>query len=142
MLCEGLYALVSQTPEVVQYLGTPATRSDKTNGVFSLSMPTGTPMPAVVIAQIAGTGDTVMEGASGYRTARLQITAHGTNFPQTKRLARAIRRVLDSEGAMVLPDAEATWLFWCELVVEADSFDLAPFECRTALDLQLSYYEP
>jgi Protein of unknown function (DUF3168) len=141
MLSEGLYALLSQAPEVVQYLGTKASRRDNTNGVFSLTMPTNTPMPALVISQIAGSGDTVMEGASGFRTARLQITAHGTTFPETKKLARAARRLLDS-ASLVLPDDEATRVYCCELVVEVDFFDVAPFECRTVLDLQLSYCEP
>jgi hypothetical protein len=109
MLSEGLWALLTETPSIVALIGTPDTRSDGTSGVFPVTMPERTPMPALVISQIAGGRDNVMEEPSGLRTARITFTAHGANYLQTKQLAKAVRDTLDGIKPFVPTAPRSTW---------------------------------
>jgi hypothetical protein len=143
MLSEGLWALLTSTPTITDLIGTPETRPRKDSGVYPVKLPEAVVManwPAIVIAQIAGGGDNVMEGPSGLRTARVQITAHGTDYLPTKQLAKAIRDLLDGIKT-TLPDEDATEIDLGELVVEADTFQVAPFEYQTPLDFQFWFRE-
>ena len=141
MLCEGLWALLTETSAVVAIIGTPETRADGTSGVFPVTMPERTPMPALVITQIAGGGDNPFDGASGLRTARIQFTAYGANYLQTKRLAKAVRDRLDGIK-ITLADEDTTEVDLGEVVVEADAWQLAPFEYQTPIDIQFWFREP
>ena len=143
MLSEGLWALLTSTPSITDIIGTTGTRPKKDSGVYPVRLPEAIVLPgcpAIVITQIAGGGDNVMEGPSGLRTARVQITAHGTDYLPTKQLAKAIRDLLDGIKT-TLPDDDATEVDLGELVVETDTFQVAPFEYQTPLDFQFWFRE-
>jgi hypothetical protein len=140
MLSEGLWGLLSSTDSITALIGTPDTRSDHTSGIFPVLMPNATPMPALVISQIAGGGDNTMDGASGLRTARIQFTAHGSNYLQSKTLAKAVRDLLDGIKT-TCSDDDRTEIDLGEVVVELDAFQVAPFEYQTPLDIQFWFRE-
>ncbi|WP_353474786.1 DUF3168 domain-containing protein [Salipiger sp. H15] len=57
--------------------------------------PQGAGYPAAVLTLISETGDHTLDGPSGVSVARVQVDCLGTGYGNAKRLAHAIRSVLD-----------------------------------------------
>jgi Protein of unknown function (DUF3168) len=139
MLQEGLYSLLAESDAVTAIVGAPADRKDHTSGIFPVQMPEATPLPALVISQIAGTGIVTMEGPSALRNSRLQFSCYGRSYGESKRLAEAVWSVL--EGVEVtLPDG--TEVDVATVLLESEGFEEAAFVYHTPLDIEFWFREP
>jgi hypothetical protein len=139
MLLEGLYSLLTRSAGVTALVGTPGTRPDVTTGIFSGQLPEATPLPALCMTQIAGVGDVTLDGPSRLRNARVQFSCYGHSFGDAKRLAVAVRSVLEGMHA-TLP--EGTQVDVALPLLESDTFEEAPFVYHTPLDFQFWFREP
>jgi hypothetical protein len=111
-----------------------------TTGIFSGQLPEATPLPALCMTQIAGSGDVTLDGPSGLRTARVQFSCYGHSFGDAQRLAVAVRSVLEGMQAL-LPDG--TDVDVALTVLESnDTFEEAPFTYHAPLDFKFWFREP
>jgi hypothetical protein len=135
----GLYSLLSTSAPLARLLGTPATRSDRTTGIFAEQIPEATPLPAMAYAQIAGNSDVTMDGVSGFQTARLSFRCFAMTYGDAKTLATALRAVLDGLQT-TLPDG--TQVDLAARLLEEDEFDYDAFQYFTTIDFEFSFREP
>ena len=139
MLGQGLYSFLAAAPTITALVGTPNNRADSTTGIFPLQMPEGTPLPALVIQEIAGTGIVTMDGASGLWTSRVQFDSYGKTLADAATLAKATRLLLEGMNA-TLPDG--TEVDVASVLHRQDDFEFAPFIFRALLELDFWYREP
>jgi hypothetical protein len=139
MLLEGVYSLLTGSALVTSLVGTPNSRPDGTTGIFPVQLPEATPLPSIAIVQIAGLGDVTMDGPSGLRSARVQFSCYGHSYCASKRLAVAVRAVLEGMH-QTLP--EGTQVDVALPLLESDTFEEAPFVYHTPLDFQFWFREP
>lgn len=59
------------------------------------SRPQGSSLPAIVLNVVAEAEDHDLEGPDGLSQGRVQVDCYGQTYDRTKRLARAVRGVLD-----------------------------------------------
>ncbi len=136
MLAEGLYSFLAAAASLTALLGTPSSRTDGTSGIFPVQMPEATVMPAIVITQIAGQGNPVMEGADPLHTARVQFSCYGKSFADAKKLSTTLRRYLEGWQGTLPDKSEVDSVI---LVLESDGFEVAPFIFHCPIDFEISY---
>lgn len=136
MLGEGLYTLLSTTSSITAIV---AQLPDGTSAIFPTQMPEATPLPNIVLKQIAGAGDPIMEGVSGFKTARVQFSCRGHSYENTRQLAMAVRNLFDSMQA-TLPDG--TEVDVAVVLLDSDNFEEAPFVYHAPVDVEFYFREP
>jgi hypothetical protein len=95
MLAEALQNVLTTDASITDLVGTPATRPDKTNGVFPLQPPDQVSMPYIVVSQ--GNVEplqTSLAGPGALTSERWAISCYGTTYGRAKRLAKTVRQVL------------------------------------------------
>lgn len=97
MLIEGIYAVLTTNTAMRAVLGTVATRSDKTTGIFPMIAPEEVPMPYLVFQQVSGQPlQTSMQGTGPLRTERWRFTSYGTTYKNAAELGRVLNQVMIS----------------------------------------------
>jgi hypothetical protein len=136
VLGEGLYILLTQSPTITALLGTTTTRTDKKTGIFPVTLPESTPMPAIVYSDVHGEGVMSMDGPDALQFSRMQFSCYGENYADAKRLAREVRRVLEAFTGVL---SEGTIIGNMQRVGEVDAFEEAPFIFQTPVDIAITY---
>jgi hypothetical protein len=132
---EGLFAFLGSNAAVTAILGT--ARKDKQSGIFAVKMTDEADLPAVVVTQIAGTGDNdTLDGAESTVSARYQFSCYGKNYADAKRLARAVKKSLVGYRGTW---HEGTEIQVATLVLETDGFEAGPLAYHVPLDLEFVY---
>jgi hypothetical protein len=107
MLAEGIYSALSSNAGLQALLGTVATRSDKTTGIFPMIAPDEVPMPYLVFQQVSGQPlQTSMQGTGPLRTERWRFTSYGTTYKNAAELGRVLNQVMISIIG-TLPEGQA-----------------------------------
>ena len=119
-------------------IGIKASRSDSKSGVFWVQMEKQSVLPAVVLSQIAGAGIPTMDGPSSLRKARIQFSCYGMKYSDAKKLARAVRNLLDGFAGPLPNGVEVGNTM---LLLEADTFEDAPFSFNCPMDFEFWYTE-
>jgi hypothetical protein len=121
MLVEALQNVLTTAAPVTALVGTAATRTDGTNGVFptqAIDQPT---MPYIVVSQSNGEPlQTSMAGTGRLTSERWSIACYGTTYGRAKRLAKTVRQVLLSLDGQQAGNAFVCGA-WCRL--ESDTAD-------------------
>ena len=111
MLVENLQSFLAASPTITAILGTAASRSDSTNGLFyeqSLDAPALT-MPYIVYSQADGVAIAeIMAGSGLLRSAHWHIICHGSTAKQAKLLAMALKNALLVPYSV--PSTQGIWL--------------------------------
>jgi hypothetical protein len=97
MLIEALQTYLAADAGMQAQLGTPASRLDKTTGIFPLLAPDQVPMPYVVMQQASGSP--LQESTAGtgrLQTNRWRFSCYGTTYKNAKTLAQALRLAMIS----------------------------------------------
>jgi hypothetical protein len=95
MLAEALHDILSTDAGLVALLGTPATRPDSTDGVFSGQAVDQPSMPYLVFEQAAGEPLSVTYAGTGPLTSeRWRFSCYGTTYKNAKIFAKKVRLVL------------------------------------------------
>lgn len=136
MLVEGINQFLIACTPVVQLLGAPQGRRDKTTGFFPGSAPEGSPLPLIVYREISGEGEMTFDGPDGLRYARVELSCQAASYLASKQLGRAVRDALESFTGL-LPDG--TPVQNMERTGEMDTFEEAPFVYVTPVEFNVAY---
>ena len=134
MLDDGLNLLLARAPDVTGAVG--SSRKDGSTGVFGGQSPPKTPFPYVVIEQISGEPIMTFDGPDLARYARFKFSCHSDSRTGAKRLLRIVRGLLENFTGQ-LPDG--TELQNAQTVLEADTFEYAPFDYVAPLEVEMMY---
>ena len=97
LLVEGIYAVLVANASMQEALGSVASRTDSTTGIFPGLAPDEVPMPYIVYQQIAGQPlQQSMQGTGALTTARLRFSCYGTTYKQAKELGKVLNQVMIS----------------------------------------------
>ncbi len=129
MLVESLQGYLSTYGPLTAQLGTASTRGDKTTGIFPSIALTETTMPYIVMMQISGEHNYVMEGVERYFGSRWRFSCYGTNYKQAKQTAKLLKNAVVSIPLGTLPSTDdppkVVWMgAWP--VLEADDIEEIP----------------
>jgi hypothetical protein len=142
MLIEGIYAVLSTNAALQALLGTAASRSDSTTGIFPALAPSEVPMPYIVYQQVAGQPlQESMAGTGALTTSRFRFTCYGTTYSGAKELARVLNQVMISiDGPLPAGEAEVHGV-WLKL--NADDSEPIPHGTIYAnhLDYEINYID-
>ncbi|HEY0701265.1 MAG TPA: hypothetical protein VGD60_00715 [Candidatus Acidoferrales bacterium] len=138
MIDEGLYQLLCSSISIAALIGTQSSRQDGTSGIFGGQAPPSPILPIVIVEQIAGAPVMSMDGPDLARTARFQFTGRSKSRLGAKQLQRAIRKVLENFTGLL---AEGTEIQHMHTVLEADSFEYAPYDYGAPLDVEITYVD-
>lgn len=135
MFGEGLFVFLKNNAAITAILGT--ARTDKSAGVFAVKMGDDADLPALVVTQIAGAGDSdTLDGAEATGSARYQFSCYAKNFDDAKRLARAVKKALVGfRGTW----SEGTQIQAVTLVLETDGFAAGPLAFHVPVDLEFVF---
>lgn len=142
MLVEGLQTLLSADATMQTLLGTPATRSDETTGLFpSIAMASSDlTMPYIVYQQISGEGDVVsMQGTNALQVARWRFSCYGNTYKQAKVLAKTLKLLLISVNGALPGAATKTQLQGSWFRLEADDIEPIPHGTIFATHLDFEF---
>ncbi|MGH9505046.1 MAG: hypothetical protein ACRD20_19505 [Terriglobales bacterium] len=96
MLVEALQSYLAGNTSMRAMLGTPATRSDTTTGIFPVMAPSEVPMPYLVMEQVTGDGPAdTLAGANAFQVNRWRFSCYGSTYRQAKLLAKAAKSALN-----------------------------------------------
>ena len=138
MISDALFFVLTNAPAITAIVGTSASRKDSTAGVFAGEMPPNTPNPSIVTRQISGDSDMTFDGPSGVQYVRFQFSCYG-QYLQSKQLARAVNQALERFTG-TCPDG--TQIQNMQTVLEADTFQEAPYQYVTSIELEITYADP
>ena len=114
MLIEGLVAYLAANTQVKAQLGTPALRSDTTNGIFGTLAPSECTMPYIVHMQVGGAPATIsFEGSNALQEVRWRFTCYGSTYKNSKVLTKYVKYALNAcYGVLSVGNAEVqgAWL--------------------------------
>src|SRR5208337_1841632 len=92
MLIEALQALLAADSGMQTYLGTPQTRSDRTNGIFPTQAVDQCTMPYLVLRQVGGEPlQESMQGTGCLTTERWRFTCCGTTYKGSKKFGKYVK---------------------------------------------------
>jgi hypothetical protein len=95
MIVESLQAALAADAGCQVLLGTPATRSDRTNGIFPVQAPDAVPMPYLVLSQVSGEPQTIaFEGTNALQQNRWRFSCYGSTYKNAKTLAKSVKFAL------------------------------------------------
>jgi hypothetical protein len=114
MFEKGLYELLTQDAGVSALVG---------SRVYFILQPKGTIVPSVVLSIVATGDNYTFAGASGLRSALVQVDGYASSYYDSRAVSRSVRLLLENYAGN-LPDAGATPVLGC--IVEKD-WDM-PFE--------------
>src|SRR5260370_13464308 len=95
MFAEGLVAFLAADSGVNGILGTPASRGDKTNGVFPNIAIKEATMPYIVYLHISARPVISFAGPNRLTYARWLLSCYGAPYGTAKTLAEKIKRALN-----------------------------------------------
>ncbi len=118
MIVEALQSAISADESLQAQLGTPASRSDSTNGIFPILAPEEVPVPYLVYQQVSGEPlQESYQGTGALQTSRWRFSCYGSTYKQAKTLAKVLRLFLISLDG---PQAGLTEIHGSWLKLEAD----------------------
>ena len=142
MLVQGIHYVLSHDTGVKALVGTPATRTDGTEGMWPVFAPDSCNVPYIVYSQISGEPTTTsFEGTNRLQTARWRFSCYGANYKSAKLLQKAVKMALISLlGVLPAGNAEVRGA-WVSL--EADEAESLPhgtlYTCH--IDFEFLYYD-
>lgn len=136
MLQDGLATLIAGAAEITEIVGTPSTRQDQTNGIFSGKANEAANTPFIVYSQISGGGNPSMDGASSLHDARMQFACYGKSYSDAKYLQRAVKRLLEGLHTTL---AEGTEVDNAILVLELDAWEQSALLHTAPIDFQFVF---
>jgi hypothetical protein len=142
MLIESLFAALATDSGMQAQLGTPATRSDSTTGIFPLLAPEEVSMPYLVVQQVSGEPLQVSyQGTGALQTTRWRFTCYGTTYKNAKVLARALKSVLVSLNGNYTTGNAQIMGSWLRL--EADDSESVAHATifATHVDVEINYLD-
>jgi len=101
-------------PGFTAIVGTPATRRDKTTGLFATVAPQESDAPLTVYTQISGNTVPMMDGAATLQPMRMQFSNYGRTPEEAKNLARALKKLLVGFQGLF---ADGTRIDYCSLTL-------------------------
>jgi hypothetical protein len=138
MLQDGIYALLAASAAVQAVIGTPGTRADTTTGVFKGQMPEAATLPCVVYSEVHGEGFMTHDGPDPMQFARISLSCYGSEYTDSKRLARAVRQVLEAFTGVL---ADGTVIGNIQRKSEMDTFADAPSSFVTPVDFDVTHID-
>lgn len=142
MLVEGLNALLLADSNTVALLGTPAARGAaepdgvQTTGVFAEQVPEGAVLPLIVFGYAYEQDDATLDGPSVTTHTRMEFSAQGSSYAQTKKLARAMRRCFENFTGTLSDGSEVDSI---RRINELDTFQDVPFCYVTSVEFEAWY---
>lgn len=139
MLVEGLQAALAANAAVQAQLGTPAARTDSTNGLFPILAPEEVPVPYVVYQQVSQ--EPLQEsyaGTGALQSSRWRFSCYGSTYKQAKQTAKVIRLALLSLEGPIAGEAQVEG---CWLKLEADDSEPIPHGTlyATHIDFEINF---
>jgi hypothetical protein len=140
MLVESLQAAIAADATIQSLVGTTATRSDSTNGIFPILAPEEVPVPYVVMSQVSGEPlEESYQGTGRLQSTRWRFSCYGSTYKSAKVVARALKQVLISlNGPQAAGNAqvEGSWL-----KLEADDAEPIPHGTlyATHVDFEINF---
>lgn len=136
MLQKGLIDLLSADAGIQSFIGTPATRKDKTLGVFPVQSKQNSDASQIVYSQISGNTVPMLEGAGNLQPCRIQFSCYGQTYEDAKGLARAVKKLLVGMNT-TFPDGVR--VDYCSLALELDGYEEAPGLYNVPIDLEFLF---
>jgi hypothetical protein len=114
---EGIYLLLTQSTTLMATLGA--------NGVYLNTVPEGAIKPCLCISTVSSTPDETFDGSSAYNIRRYQFTAKAADYPSTKRVQEALRKLLDGYSGVLPAASGQTGVKVFNIIrdIELDSYD-------------------
>jgi hypothetical protein len=134
MISDGLYSKAAAGPGILAILGSPATRSDKSTGIFATLAPPGAIGPYTVLSDVGGSGTPSLAGANSFGSARWQFSCYAATYKAAKQLARAVRMEFEGWQGTLADGTEVDSMVY---LGELDSFEDAPALFHVPLDLEI-----
>jgi hypothetical protein len=110
MLIEALQAVLAGDSGMQSYLGTIASRSDNTSGIFPQQAPDGSnlTMPYLVLSQVSGAPmETALEGTGRLTSERWRFSCCGSTYKSAKKFSKYVRSfVISLYGSQPVGNAE------------------------------------
>jgi len=129
MLVDSLQGYLAAYAPLQAELGTKISRADTTNGIFPSIGLTETTMPYIVMMQISGEHNYVMEGVERYFECRWRFSCYGTSYRQAKKVAKVLKDAIVSIPLGALPSTDVppkiVWM-GAHPVLEADDIEPIP----------------
>ena len=108
MLIEALENVLAQDAGMQTFVGTPATRSDGTTGIFPTQAIEEPTMSYIVLSQVSGQPlSTTMQGTGRLTTERWRLSCYGSTYRNAKTFAKYVRQfVISLDGPQPAGSAE------------------------------------
>jgi hypothetical protein len=113
MLVENLQTFLSTSAAVTALLGTTSSRSDSTNGIFTVEAVDGPALTMPYIAFSQSDGEPIAENMTGtplLRQAHWMLSCYGSTYKSAKKLAMAVKTVMLAASPTTLPSTQGVWL--------------------------------
>lgn len=136
MIQANLVALLASTASLTDIVGTPASRKDRTNGVFNSTSPKNSDVPQIIYTQVSGNTVPMLSGASNLQPMRVQFSCYGSTPEEAKGLARALKKLLVGYNGS-FPDGSR--IDYCGLSNELDGYDETPGLWNVPIDLEFLF---
>jgi hypothetical protein len=136
MLQEGVNSLLAAAPTIQAILGTPATRSDGSTGIWPVTVPIGKPLPALVYMKVGGHEINSLDGRGELRVSRIQISPYAETYADVANLCEAAKDVLCNFQGKLDDGTEVDSMF---LVLELDAYESTPKIFHAPFDVEIQY---
>ena len=140
MLQQGLHALFAADEGIVAFVGDETTRSDSKDGVFPVTVPKGSVLPALTYALIAGHEWDSQDGRGELGISRVQISGFAADTQTASGYSLAAQLREAAKDAIVgfkglLPDG--TEVHAAFLMLEQDTFESVPKIYQSLFDVEI-----
>jgi hypothetical protein len=145
MLQEGLHALFAAYQDIVAIVGDETTRDDKKDGVFPVTVPKGSGLPALIYALIAGHEWDSQDGRGELTVSRVQISGFAADTQTASGYSLAAQLREAAKDAIIgfkglLPDG--TEVHSAFLMLEQDTFESVPKIYQSLFDVEITHSKP
>jgi|SRR5579859_107698 len=141
MFAEGLVAFLAADSGVSGILGTPASRGDKTNGVFPNIAIKEATMPYIVYLQISARPVISFAGPNRLTYARWRLSCYGASYGSAKTLAQKVKRALNGfQGPWTDSSPSVTYVGSTWLLSESDTAEPIPHGTIWAVHVDFEFW--
>lgn len=136
MFQQGLFNFLENQAALTTLLGTPATRGDKTSGIFAMLAINEATMPYMAFQRISGMPITSLQGANRLQEARFRFSCYGANYPSAVGLAEQLKLVFATyQGTW----SDGTIVQNAVVVMEADDTESIPHGTIYAVHVDIEF---
>src|SRR5258708_4251786 len=108
MITDAIFSLLTQDAGVTSIIGTPASRGDNSPGAYFAVAPKLVKMPYVVFSQFSGAPVISYAGTNRLQKAGFQFSCYSMSALTSKKLAYAVKQLLQGYAALVSAGSPAT----------------------------------